>query len=111
MYFVNRNTLKYSVIYNHKEHEINTKGDKDMKEQIRLRNFLADLDIIILDNEYYDDELGKEVCDITEEQCYNILMETKEYHLLGTERVKAFINLFITDYSSRIAILTALSLL
>ena len=82
-----------------------------MKEQIRLKNFLTDLDQLLQDNEYYDDELQKEVCDITEEQCYNSLMETKEYHLLGTEKVKAFINLFITDYSSRIAILTACNLL
>lgn len=82
-----------------------------MKEQIRLRNFIEDLDQLLVDYEYYDDELKKEVCDISEEQCYNILMETKEYHLLGTEKVKTFINLFITDYSSRIAILTALNLL
>lgn len=82
-----------------------------MKEQIRLKNFLVDLDQILQDSEYYDDDLKKEVCDITEEQCYNILMETKEYHLLGTERVKAFIHLFMTDYSSRMAILMASGLL
>lgn len=82
-----------------------------MKEQIRLKNFLVDLDQLIQDNEYYDDDLEKAVCDITEEQCYNVLMETKEYHLLGTEKVKAFISLFMTDFTSRMAILRNLNLL
>lgn len=82
-----------------------------MKEQIRLRNFLVELDQLLQDNEYYDDESGKDFCEITEKECYDILMETNEYHLLGTEKVKSFIHLFITDYSSRIAILTVLNCL
>ena len=75
-----------------------------MKSEIRLRNFLVDLDQLLQDNEYYDDELEKAVCDITENQCYDVLMKTEEYHLLGTEKVKAFINLFMTDFASRMAI-------
>lgn len=80
-----------------------------MTNEIRLKRFIAELDQILQDCEYYDDELKTEVCDITEEECYDILMKTDEYHLLGTEKVKSFINLFMTDYSSRIAILTALN--
>ena len=82
-----------------------------MKSEIRLRNFLVDLDQLLQDNEYYDDELEKAVCDITENQCYDVLMKTEEYHLLGTEKVKAFINLFMTDFASRMAILRNLNLL
>lgn len=82
-----------------------------MKEQIRLKRFIVKLDQLLQDCEYHDDETGEDVCDITEEECYDFLMKTEEYHLLGTEKVKSFIHLFITDYSSRIAILTALNLL
>lgn len=81
-----------------------------MKDQIRLKNFLVDLDELLQNNEYYDDDLEKEVCDITEDQCYDILMKTEEYHLLGTERVKGCIHLFMTDFASRMAILHAFKL-
>jgi len=76
-----------------------------MNEQIRLRRFLIALDELIQDNEYYDDDLQKEVCDITEVQCYDILMENEEFHLLTSEKVKGFINIFITDFKSRMCIL------
>lgn len=82
-----------------------------MKEQIRLKRFIVELDQLLQDCEYHDDETGEDVCDVTEEECYDSLMKTEEYHLLGAEKVKSFIHLFITDYSSRVAILTALNLL
>lgn len=82
-----------------------------MKEQIRLKRFIVELDELLQDCEYHDDETGEDVCEITEEECYDFLMKTEEYHLLGTEKVKSFIHLFITDYSSRIAILKALNCL
>jgi hypothetical protein len=76
-----------------------------MKDTIRLRKFFIDLDQLLQDNEYYDDDLQTEVINITKEQCYDMLMENEEYHLLTKQKVEAFIDLFISDYSSRMNIL------
>lgn len=77
-----------------------------MTEGARIKNFLIDLDQLISENECYDDDLKKEVCNITEEQCYNVIMKTKDYHLLGIEKVKGFIHLFINDFETRMVILS-----
>lgn len=71
----------------------------------RIRNFLIALDELLINNEYYDDNLQKDIIDITEEQCYNILMQNDEWHLLGSEKVKGFIHLFITDFRARMELL------
>jgi hypothetical protein len=76
-----------------------------MKDTIRLRKFFIDLDQLLQDNEYYDDDLQTEVINITKEQCYDMLMENEGYHLLTKQKVEAFIDLFISDYSSRMNIL------
>ena len=47
---------------------------------------------------YYDDEKGEAVIDGTEEDLYNAIMMDDEMHLLGSEKVKAFIHIYFTDY-------------
>lgn len=69
-----------------------------MEEYRRTRKFLNDLDDLVMDNCYYDDENGTEVIEVTEEDCYDALMQTDEYHLLGSEKVRAFIHIFLTDW-------------
>ena len=77
------------------------------KECIRLRNFLMDLDQLMLNNEYWDDDKGECVITITQDECYDTLMETKEYHLLTATKVRGFIKIFFEDYGARSSILRA----
>ena len=83
-----------------------------MKEQIRLRNFLKDLDEVLMDNvDCMIDEEGNPIeHNITEETVYNWMMETEEYHFLGTERVKSIIHSFMTDFRFRMEVLRAYKL-
>ena len=76
-----------------------------MEEMKRLRKFLMEVDDMILNNEYWDDEKECAVCTCTEEDIYNGIMKTEEFHLLGTERVKGIIHMFMTDYSVRMMLL------
>lgn len=68
--------------------------------EIRIRKLLS----MILDWDsdccYYDDENGIEVIDGTEEDLYNAVMQDDEIHLLGSEKVKAYIHMYFTDYES-----------
>ena len=65
---------------------------------IRFRKLLS----MILDWDsdccYYDDEKGTEVIEGTEEDIYEAIMQDEEMHLLGSEKVKATIHLYYTDY-------------
>ena len=76
-----------------------------MEELKRLRKFLMELDDMILDNEYWDNEKEYTVCTCSEEDIYNGIMKTEEFHLLGTERVKDIIHMFMTDHQMRMLLL------
>lgn len=65
---------------------------------IRLRKFLIELDAWVGSNSYYDEDTGETVIDGTENECYNHLMQTDEFHLLGEKLVKDLIHTAFTNY-------------
>lgn len=71
-----------------------------MKELKRFKKFLIELDELIMDGCYHDDEKDEDIITITEEEAYNYIMKTDEFHLLGSENVKNMIHLFVTDFST-----------
>lgn len=73
----------------------------------RKQKFLVDLDEILQDNvDCYIDDNGDSIpCPYTEDTVYDWIMENKEYHLLTSEYVKGMINIFMTDFKSRMIIL------
>ena len=72
-----------------------------MENEKRLVTFINDLDKLINDNSWYDDDNNCEVMDITEDEAYNTIMQNYEYHLLGTDVVKYYIKVFINDFNER----------
>lgn len=73
-------------------------------ENKRIRNFMIALNNFIDDNSYYDDDLQTEVCEVTGEDCYEYVMAVDEFHLLTSKFVKGIIDLFLSDYRSRVLI-------
>lgn len=73
-----------------------------MTERLRMKKFVIALDELLLNNEYYDEELQETVCEVSEDDAYNILMKNDEFHLLTSKVVKGLIHLFITDYRARV---------
>ena len=49
---------------------------------------------------HYDNEKDEAVIEGTEQDIYNVVMQDDEIHLLGTEKVKAVIHMYYTDYDS-----------
>ena len=68
--------------------------------EIRTRKLLASILDWDSDCCYYDDELETEVIDGTEDDLYDYVMKDDEMHLLGTEKVKAIIHTYFTDYKT-----------
>lgn len=69
-----------------------------MTDNMRYRKLLEAILDWDSDCCYYDDEKETEVIDGTEEDIYNAIMTDDELHLLGTDKVKATIHLYYTDY-------------
>jgi hypothetical protein len=71
-----------------------------MKEDLRFRKLLS----LILDWDadccYYDNEKDEAVIEGTEEDIYNAVMRDDEIHLLGSEKIKATIHMYYTDYET-----------
>lgn len=85
---------------------------KEIKEEKRFRKFIEALDQILQDNvDCMVDDHGNPIShDVTEDTVYGWIMDNDEYHLLGKDRVKRTIHLFMTDFPTRMAILRAFSL-
>lgn len=85
---------------------------KDIKEEKRFRKFIEALDQILQENvDCMVDDHGDTIPhDVTEDTVYGWIMEDDEYHLLGKDRVKRTIHLFMTDFPTRMAILRAFGL-
>lgn len=69
-----------------------------MKEMIRMRKLLTALNEYMDSFSYYDEELDDTVIDGDENECYNVIMQDDELHLLGTETVKKVIHTCYTDW-------------
>ena len=77
---------------------------KTMTETTRYRKLLEAILDWDSDCCHYDDEKETEVIDGTEEDIYNAIMKDDELHLLGTEKIKATIHLYYTDWPTFSAI-------
>ena len=67
----------------------------------RLSDLYNDIDNIMQNNEYYDDDTEETVCDISEEEIYQQLIERNDYRFLTTEAIKDEIHKFFTDWNYR----------
>ena len=67
----------------------------------RLSDLYNDIDNIMQNNEYYDDDTEETVCDISEEEIYRQLIERNDYRFLTTEAIKDEIHKFYTDWNYR----------
>ena len=67
----------------------------------RLSDLYNDIDNIMQNNEYYDDDTEETVCDISEEEIYQQLIERNDYRFLTTETIKDEIYKFYTDWNYR----------
>lgn len=65
---------------------------------MKLRRFLIALDAWFGSFSYYDEETDDVVIDGDEDDCYNCLMQTDEFHLLGEKFVRDIIHTGFTDY-------------
>lgn len=67
----------------------------------RLSDLYNDIDNIMQNNEYYDDDTEETVCDISEEEIYQQLIERNDYRFLTTEVIKDEIHKCFTDWNYR----------
>ena len=67
-------------------------------KDLRIRKFLIALDDYFNFFSYYDDETDETVIDGDEQECYNVLMQNDEFHLLGEKTVRELIHIGFTDY-------------
>lgn len=65
---------------------------------MKIRRFLIALDEYFGSFSYYDDETDETVIDGDENDCYNCLMQTDEFHFLGEKKVRELIHIAFTDY-------------
>ena len=71
-----------------------------MNEMLRLRKFLIELNCYFDSYSYYDEETDETIIVGDEHQCYNVLMQNEEFHLLGSEVVKTWIHLAFTEWGA-----------
>lgn len=69
-----------------------------MNEKTRMQKLLYRLNQILDSYLYYDDESGELFIDLSEDECYNLIMLDDEMHLLTSETVKEIIHLCYTDW-------------
>lgn len=62
-----------------------------MNDTLRMKKLLIALNDYMNSFSYYDDETD-------ETECYNVIMQDDELHLLGTETVKSVIHTCFVDW-------------
>ena len=67
---------------------------------MKLRRFLIALDAYFGSYSYYDEDLDDVVIDGDENECYNCLMQTDEFHLLGEKTVRELIHVAFTNWEA-----------
>lgn len=68
----------------------------------RLTDLYIDMDEIMSNNEYYDDETGETVCEISEEEVYQRLIERNDYRFLTADFIKEEIHKCFMDWKYRV---------
>lgn len=69
-----------------------------MNEMIRMRKLLCALNEYMNSFSYYDEDLDETVIDGDESECYNVIMQDDELHLLGSDTVKRVIHICFIDW-------------
>lgn len=69
-----------------------------MNDTLRMKKLLIALNNYMNSFSYYDDETDETVIDGDETECYNVIMQDDELHLLGTETVKSVIHTCFVDW-------------
>ena len=69
-----------------------------MNETMRLKKLLVALNEYLDMFSYYDEDLDDTIIDGDENECYSVIMQDSELHLLGAETVKKVIHLCYTDW-------------
>ena len=69
-----------------------------MNETMRMRKLLIALNEYMDSFSYYDEEIDDTVIDGDETECYNVIMQDDELHLLGAETVKKVIHICYVDW-------------
>ena len=72
---------------------------------LRLRKFLIALDEYFGSFSYYDEETDETIIDGDEQECYDVLMQNDEFHLLTEKTVKEIIHIGFTDYEKYMKLL------
>lgn len=67
-------------------------------KDVRIRKFLIELDNYFNSYSYYDEETDETIIDGDENECYDCLMQTDEFHLLGEKAARELIHIGFTDY-------------
>lgn len=68
----------------------------------RIKDLYVEIDNIMAENEYYDEETEDTCCEITEEEVYQRIVEREDFRFLTSEVIKDEIHKFFTDWEYRI---------
>lgn len=69
----------------------------------RLEDLYRDIDAIMANNEYYDDDTEETVCEISEDDVYKIITEQKDYKFLTAKVIKEEIHKCFISYEYRVS--------
>lgn len=67
----------------------------------RISDLYKDIDNIMSENEYHDDDTGEDVCEISEDEVYRIITTRNDYRFLTTATIKEEIHKCFTDFAYR----------
>lgn len=67
----------------------------------RISDLYKDIDNIMSENEYHDDDTNKDVCEISEDDIYKIIIMRNDYRFLTTDTIREEIHKCFTDFAYR----------
>ena len=69
----------------------------------RLSDLYKDIDNIMSENEYYDDDTEETICEVSEDDIYRIITTRNDYRFLTAATIKEEIHNCFTDFTYRIS--------
>ena len=69
----------------------------------RLSDLYKDIDNIMSENEYYDDDTEETVCEVSEDDIYRIITKRNDYRFLTAATIKAEIHNCFMDFTYRMS--------
>lgn len=67
----------------------------------RISDLYKDIDAIMSENEYHNDDTNEDVCEISENEIYQIIITRNDYRFLTTDTIKTEIHKCYTDFAYR----------